>query len=194
MLSSGQIEKGDTGEDQSQEHAHHFLWNQGDCSQIIYRVRPNSQFREDFAPNFGDKWPGCYITTTYHLKLPFTPGNSFYQKHDSSPHLPYFSLVSRCRHNEVSEPDSQAVLNTLTEHDFRDEFKKCQRRWKRCIHAEGIISRVMIAKTPRVSFWPNSTAVSEIMDMNYSFLNLFWLILWQWRQMLHGIKQIVYDF
>jgi hypothetical protein len=25
MLSSGQIEKGDTGEDQSQEHAHHFL-------------------------------------------------------------------------------------------------------------------------------------------------------------------------
>jgi hypothetical protein len=28
---------------------------------------------------------------------------------------------------EVIEADSQAVLNTLTEHDFQDAFKKCQK-------------------------------------------------------------------
>jgi transposase len=30
---------------------------------------------------------------------------------------------------EVTEAESQAVLNTLTEHDFQDAFKKWQRRW-----------------------------------------------------------------
>jgi hypothetical protein len=29
------------------------------------------------------------------------------------------------------------VLNTLTELDFQDAFKKWQKCWERCIHVEG---------------------------------------------------------
>jgi hypothetical protein len=37
----------------------------------------------------------------------------------------------------VTEVESQAVLNTLTEHDFQDAFKKWQKHWERCISVEG---------------------------------------------------------
>jgi hypothetical protein len=62
------------------------------------------------------------------------------------PHPSYFSLFPRLkiklrdRHfdtPEVMEAESQAVPNTLTDHDFQDEFKKWQKRWERCIRAEG---------------------------------------------------------
>jgi hypothetical protein len=33
------------------------------------------------------------------------------------------------------ESESQAVLNSLTEHDFQDAFKKLQKLWERCIPA-----------------------------------------------------------
>jgi hypothetical protein len=68
---------------------------------------------------------------------------------------PYFSLFPRLkiklkgRHfdtTEVMEAESQAVLNTLTEQDFQDAFKKWQKLWERCIRAEGDHSR------PQVSF------------------------------------------
>jgi hypothetical protein len=38
---------------------------------------------------------------------------------------------------EVIEAELQAVLNTLTEHDFQDAFKKWQKRWDWCLCAEG---------------------------------------------------------
>jgi hypothetical protein len=37
----------------------------------------------------------------------------------------------------VMEAESQAVLNTVTEHDFQDAFKKKHKRWERCISAKG---------------------------------------------------------
>jgi hypothetical protein len=37
---------------------------------------------------------------------------------------------------EVIEAESQAVLNTLTQHDFQDALK-LQKRWEQCIRVEG---------------------------------------------------------
>jgi hypothetical protein len=36
----------------------------------------------------------------------------------------------------VTKAESQAVLNTLTEHDFQNAFKKWQKQWEQCIDAE----------------------------------------------------------
>jgi hypothetical protein len=62
------------------------------------------------------------------------------------PHSLYFSLFPQLKiklqgHHfdttEVIEAESQAVLNTLTEHRFQDPFKKWQKSWEQCIHVEG---------------------------------------------------------
>jgi hypothetical protein len=37
---------------------------------------------------------------------------------------------------EVIKAELQAVLNTLTEYDFQDAFKKWQKHWEWCICAE----------------------------------------------------------
>jgi hypothetical protein len=39
--------------------------------------------------------------------------------------------------NEVTEAESQVVLNTLTEHNFHDAFKNWWKRWERWIRGEG---------------------------------------------------------
>jgi hypothetical protein len=38
---------------------------------------------------------------------------------------------------EVIKAESEALLNTLTEHYFQDAFKTWQKHWKWCIHMEG---------------------------------------------------------
>jgi hypothetical protein len=41
---------------------------------------------------------------------------------------------------EVIESELQAVLNTLTEHDFEDAFKKWQKNWELCVmRGKGIL-------------------------------------------------------
>jgi hypothetical protein len=75
---------------------------------------------EDFAPNFGGKGSGSYITTTHRHALPFSLGD-FLTKNNITvvPHPPYFFLFPRLklilkgRHfntTEVIEAESQAVL------------------------------------------------------------------------------------
>jgi hypothetical protein len=48
--------------------------------------------------------------------------------------------------NEVIEAESQAVLNTITEHNFQDAFTKWRKHWEGCMLAEGTTSRVMVAR------------------------------------------------
>jgi hypothetical protein len=76
------------------------------------------------------------------------------------PHPPYFSLFSQLTiklkgphfdTTEVVDPESQAVLNSLTEHGFQDAFKEWLERWERCIYErKGTTSRAMVASRHKV--------------------------------------------
>jgi hypothetical protein len=48
---------------------------------------------------------------------------------------------------EVMEVGSQAVLNTLTEHDSRMHYKMAE-----AFELKGTISRVVVASSPKASF------------------------------------------
>jgi hypothetical protein len=60
----------------------------------------------------------------------------FDQKHMTVvPHTPY-SPGHHFDTNEMTEAEWQAVLNTLTEHDFQDAYRIWHNRWERCIITE----------------------------------------------------------
>jgi hypothetical protein len=100
--------------------------------------------------------------TTHRDTLPFSPGNFFTKKqHDRRHHSPYFSLLLRLkiklkgRHFDnilMIEAESQAVLNTLPEHDFLDAFEKLLSAGKDANVWKGNTSRVMVAIGLKVSF------------------------------------------
>jgi hypothetical protein len=92
--------------------------------------------------------------TMHHLTSSFF--RTFLTKNNLTvvPHPPYtpdlgtcdFSLFLRLKIKlkgrnfdkiEVIEAELQAVLNTVTEHDFQDAFKNKQKRWEQCICVEG---------------------------------------------------------
>jgi hypothetical protein len=47
-----------------------------------------------------------------------------------------FTFSHRFHRIELIEAESQALLNTLTEHDFQNAFKKWKKHWEWCIRAE----------------------------------------------------------
>jgi hypothetical protein len=129
--------KNETDVKQSQDHTHHSLWHQGDCSQRIRSGRPNRRFRI-LLLRFTTPPPPPSLTSFFTRQF-------FLKQHDCCSHPPYFSLFSRVkitlkgRHFdtiEAIEVESQVLLNTLTDHVSHVAFKKCQKRWERCIRAE----------------------------------------------------------
>jgi hypothetical protein len=87
---------------------------------------------EDFAPNFFHKRTGACTTTTHRLALPFSPGNFSYQRqHGCRPPPTLLFSTSRLKIKlrgrqldsiQLINAELQAVLNTLTDHDFQDAF------------------------------------------------------------------------
>jgi hypothetical protein len=78
------------------------------------------------------------------------------------PHPTYFSLFPRLRiklkgrhfdTTEVIKAELQALLNTQTEHDFQDAFKKMSEALG-TVHTcgRGTTLRVRVASRPKVSF------------------------------------------
>jgi hypothetical protein len=53
---------------------------------------------------------------------------------------------------EVIEAESQAVLNTLTEHDFQEAFNSGSSAGNGAYTRKGTTSRVMVASRPKVRF------------------------------------------
>jgi hypothetical protein len=70
-------ENGETGDQQSQENAHYFLWHQGDRSQRIRPGKPNSQFRILLRHFVANVWTCAKSSTVHHLTLPFSPNRTW---------------------------------------------------------------------------------------------------------------------
>jgi hypothetical protein len=77
------------------------------------------------------------------------------------PNPSYFSLFPRLKITlkdldfdtlVVIESEPQAVLNTLTEHDFHDAFKNVRNAGNVAYYLKGTTSRVMVAIRPKVNF------------------------------------------
>jgi hypothetical protein len=112
---------------------------------------------EDFTPNFGDNRTCCCITTTHNITLvPHPPYSSDLPPCDFSL-LPQLKMKLKGHHvdtMDVIEAESQAALNTLTEYDFEDTFKKWQKRWRR-LYTRSVqkVSNLGPKKQSSVSGW-----------------------------------------
>jgi hypothetical protein len=54
--------------------------------------------------------------------------------------------------SEVIEAETQAVQNTLTEHDFQAAFNKGRSVWNGVYTRKGTTWRVMLVRRPKVNF------------------------------------------
>jgi hypothetical protein len=59
--------------------------------------------------------------------------------------------------NEVIEAGTQAVLKTLTEHDFKDAFKNDRSAGNGAYARKVTTSRAMLASRPKVDFLPDDS-------------------------------------
>jgi hypothetical protein len=153
--------KGETGKEQSQEHAHNFFDIKGIAYKefILAGQTVNSAYYCDvlwlLCENVRRLHPELWLQkncllhqdNTHRLTLPFFT-SKFLTGNNMAvvSHPPNFSLFSQLKMKlkgshfdiiEAIEAELQTLLNVLTEHDFEDVFKKWQKGWEWCIHAEG---------------------------------------------------------
>jgi hypothetical protein len=138
----------------------HFHRHQGDCSQIICLGRLNSQFHIVLWHLMASVWicvktfPQTLATKTSRCIMTMhnsSPENLFTKNNMTAAHNHYTHLVwslatclcfpsssySHFDTTEMIKVELQAVLNTLTEYDFRMHLKKWQKCWQWCICMEG---------------------------------------------------------
>jgi hypothetical protein len=86
-------------------------------------------------------------------------------------HPPYFSLFLRLkiklkgRHFDTIEgieAESRSVLNTLTDRDFQDAYKKWQSAGNGAYARKGTTSRVIVAVGPKLVFDQMAAPVPKI--------------------------------
>jgi hypothetical protein len=134
--------EGDSGEDQIQEHAQHF-----DFKGIVHNEfvlvdqTANSAYYCDvlrrLCENVRRLRPELWEQKNWLLHQDNAVSHFIFRQeyfaNDCRSHPPYFSLFPRLKtklkgryfdRNEVIEAESQAVLNTFTEHDFQDAIEK----------------------------------------------------------------------
>jgi hypothetical protein len=101
---------------------------------------------EDFALNFGDKknWllhhNNALSHTCFFAREFLTKSNMTFGPTHPTFLFPQLKMKLKGRHFdtiEVINAESQTVLNTLTEHNFQNTFKKWLKRWEWCIRVEG---------------------------------------------------------
>jgi hypothetical protein len=93
------------------------------------------------------------------------------------PHPLYFSVFpienkTGSRHFdtiEVIEAETDAVLNTLTEHGLQDAFKNGRSARNDAFARDGINSRLIVGSGPKVSFWPDGSTSPG----NYELLSVY---------------------
>jgi hypothetical protein len=67
-------------------------------------------------------------------------------------------------HFDTIEVESQAVRNTLTEHNFQDAFKNGRNPGNGAYMRKGTTSRAMVTNRSKVGFDQLAAPVQEIMD------------------------------
>jgi hypothetical protein len=62
------------------------------------------------------------------------------------------------------EAKSREVMNTFTEREFQDAYKKWQKQWERCIRAEEGYFEGVVTVGPKLVLGQMAAPVPEIID------------------------------
>jgi hypothetical protein len=152
LVQSG-LKKGETSEELSQEHAHHFLLHLLICHKEFVLEGQTVKFAyycdfygervkicEDFAGNFS-------VASTHRLTLPFYQSNLTKNNMTSFP--PYVFLFPRLK---IKLKGRHFDATVVIEADSRMNLKNCRSAENGSCAWKGPTSRVIVASRPKVSF------------------------------------------